>query len=358
MRIAVFGAEEFLTWHLCCRFEAEGWLDSSKADANDHLPSNNFDTDLAKLDWVLLVAPSGASDESNAVLAIDQALELIGLSGDTPGIGIVTHRECDEARREQEGVWVRRALSLCNAMSSPFMRFEVPVLFGEGQDPADGVVSAMCASFSAGDNVDSNQSDSFSLVHAQDVAEHVVRCIQGKTSKGGLTEVRSSLMEIASLLREIRERYASGALPDLSSTFTRNLFNTYRSHRNPEQLLIPAQLHSDERGALMEVAKVSGGQSQIFLSRTLPGFQRGNHYHLRKLERFFVVDGAATISMRKVFSTVRADFEVSGDLPVLLDIPTLWTHNITNTGSDVLITQFFADEEYDPNSSDTFPQKV
>ena len=39
-------------------------------------------------------------------------------------------------------------------------------------------------------------------------------------------------------------------------------------------------------------------------------------------------------------------------------MPTMWTHNITNTGDDVVITQFWTNELFDPDNPDTFWVKV
>jgi len=37
-----------------------------------------------------------------------------------------------------------------------------------------------------------------------------------------------------------------------------------------------------------------------------------------------------------------------------VDMPTLWTHSITNTGNQDLLTLFYADDEYNPEAPDTY----
>ena len=44
--------------------------------------------------------------------------------------------------------------------------------------------------------------------------------------------------------------------------------------------------------------------------------------------------------------------------PSAVDMPTGWAHNITNTGDDVLITQFWSHELFRPERPDTFPERV
>ena len=51
-------------------------------------------------------------------------------------------------------------------------------------------------------------------------------------------------------------------------------------------------------------------------------------------------------------------FEVSGDEPVAVDMPTMWAHNITNVGDDELMTQFWTNSLFDPLLPDTYAEPV
>jgi len=48
----------------------------------------------------------------------------------------------------------------------------------------------------------------------------------------------------------------------------------------------------------------------------------------------------------------------SSTWPAIVDMPTHWVHSITNTGTEPLVTLFFADEVYDPANPDTIPEDV
>jgi UDP-2-acetamido-2,6-beta-L-arabino-hexul-4-ose reductase len=85
---------------------------------------------------------------------------------------------------------------------------------------------------------------------------------------------------------------------------------------------------------------------------------RGEHFHLRKVERFLVLRGEATISLRRLFDETIVRFKVLGSRPAMVDMPTMWTHSITNTGQDELMTLFWADELLDTTSSDTYREPV
>ena len=116
--------------------------------------------------------------------------------------------------------------------------------------------------------------------------------------------------------------------------------------------------HSDPRGDLVETSRAHGGTSQGFVSTTRPGMTRGDHYHLHKIERFFVVRGTADISLRRLLDDEVVTFRLDGSHPGFVDMPTLWVHNITNVGDDDLITVFWADQLLDPVSPDQYPERV
>ena len=123
-----------------------------------------------------------------------------------------------------------------------------------------------------------------------------------------------------------------GEIPALPSRFHVDLFNTYRSYRFPDHYPLKPKTNSDERGTLFEAVRVHGSTGQTFLSTTRPGFSRGDHYHLSKIERFCVLRGQARISLRKILDDKVIHFDVSGDEPAIVDMPTMWVHNITNVG--------------------------
>ena len=83
---------------------------------------------------------------------------------------------------------------------------------------------------------------------------------------------------------------------------------------------------------LVETVRSHGGTGQAFVSSTVPGAMRGDHWHLRKIERFMVVRGEAEIALRRLFHDDVVTFRVSGSEPGFVDMPTMWAHNIRNVG--------------------------
>src|SRR5262249_5999230 len=141
------------------------------------------------------------------------------------------------------------------------------------------------------------------LLHAQAAAEALIVAAERRTD--GIAEPAGELHGVAEVLEALQgfhELYADrGEIPDVSTPFARDLFNTYRSHLFPGWFPLHPQVHADARGELVEAGRSHGGQGQVFVSTTRPGAIRGDHYHLSKIERFMVVSGEAEIALRRLY---------------------------------------------------------
>jgi UDP-2-acetamido-2,6-beta-L-arabino-hexul-4-ose reductase len=165
--------------------------------------------------------------------------------------------------------------------------------------------------------------------------------------------------EILNLLKIYKSEYVEkGIIPVLNNTFEVNLFNTFRCYMNiRDHYPVKYIQHTDDRGAFVEILKLNTG-GQVSFSTTKPGITRGNHFHIRKIERFSVIKGEARIRLRKIGTNEVMDFLLSGEEPAYVDMPIWYTHNITNTGKEDLYTIFWINEFYDPSDPDTYFEKV
>ena len=142
--------------------------------------------------------------------------------------------------------------------------------------------------------------------------------------------------------------------PVLGNTFEKNLFNTFRSYiDHSSHFPVPLRKNTDNRGTFIETVRTEIG-GQFSFSTTVPGITRGNHFHTRKVERFIVIKGRASIALRRIGTDKVIMFDLDGEQPSYVDMPVWYTHNITNTGNEELITLFWINEFYDPDDPDTF----
>lgn len=164
--------------------------------------------------------------------------------------------------------------------------------------------------------------------------------------------------ELLEKLKGFRELYqVKGIFPDMRDRFELCLFNTFRSYIPKEHFPVKYMKHADPRGVYVETMKFcSGGQAAF--STTVPGITRGNHFHIRKVERFAVIQGKASIKLRKYGSDEVIEYIVDGNDPGYVDMPIWYTHNITNIGDGELLTMFWINEFYDPSDPDTYYEEV
>ncbi len=172
-------------------------------------------------------------------------------------------------------------------------------------------------------------------------------------------DFEKKVSEILSFFELCKELYfEKGIIPPLKDMNEINLFNTFRSYiDNAKHFPVKLLQHTDERGAFIETIKLGVG-GQVSFSTTVPGITRGNHYHIRKIERFTVIKGKARIQLRKIGTDEVLNFELDGANPSYVDMPIWYTHNITNVGEDVLYTQFWINEWYNAEDGDTYFEKV
>jgi UDP-2-acetamido-2,6-beta-L-arabino-hexul-4-ose reductase len=235
----------------------------------------------------------------------------------------------------------------------------LPNVFGEhGRPFSNSVVSTFCHQLATDASPRVMVDRELELLHGLAAAEVMIRCIDegigGEVRPAGAQMTVSVLLDQLSAFHSI---YRDGSIPEMATTFDRDLFNTYRSFVLAVRPRIGLRPHTDQRGEFVELVR-SNQRGQTSLSRTVTGVTRGNHFHLHKIERFVVLEGSARIEVRRLFTDDVMVFNVNGRSPEAIDMPTMHTHNITNTGSDDLITIFWSDDLFDPAAPDTYPEPV
>lgn len=243
--------------------------------------------------------------------------------------------------------------------STSYTNVVLPHIFGEKARPHyNNVTGTLCQQVFLGEEPTINEGAKVELLHAATAVDHMLFAFTTSlTGTSRLSGTHISVKELYELLLSFQSDYQANVFPNLSDSFKACLFNAYRTLEYPGNFPKELKLHSDERGVLFEAVK-GGGGGQSFLSWTGSGVERGNHFHRQKIERFLVISGSAEIRIRPLFEDRIDVFVVSGDEPAYIDIPTLHTHSIVNTGTEPLLTLFWTHEIFDPDSPDTFAHLV
>ena len=151
--------------------------------------------------------------------------------------------------------------------------------------------------------------------------------------------------------------YARGEVPSVADPFHRDLFNTYRSYSFPSSSRSIRTVHCDARGDLFETVRSHGGTGQAFVSTTVPGATRGDHYHLQKIERFFVVQGQRRDRVASPLSTTRSSASGSMEAPrASSTCPRCGCTTSRTSAIEDLVTMFWADQLLDPTQPRSVPR--
>ena len=251
-----------------------------------------------------------------------------------------------------------RALEAYSARTgTPAVIYRLPGVFGKWCRPNyNSVVATFCHNVARGLPITiSDPLKLVELVHVDDVVEalmtHLRDGASGVERRSPAPTFTVSLGELAGRICEFGNARRTLRVEDTSDPFTRRLLGTYASYLPPEDLVYALEQRNDPRGTLAEFLK-SPRFGQIFVSRTNPGFTRGNHYHDTKIEKFCVLDGDAIIRFRSVVGDEVTQHRVSGREFKVVDIPAGMTHSIENVGATELIVLFWASEILDPQRPD------
>lgn len=240
---------------------------------------------------------------------------------------------------------------------SAFKNIMLPNLFGEyGRPFYNSVVATFSHLIATGERPEIHQDKELELLHAQNAADVLLGFVEA--DQMGELAHRGTVQDVKEQLEEFARFYSVGEFPDLSTSFRRDLFNTYRSYTFPGDAPIDIISHADERGSFFEIVRSRGGTGQTSFSTTAPGITRGDHYHRRKVERFTVLAGEAEIKLRRLFDDKVFTYMITGDEPKSVDMPTLYSHSIRNVGVETLYTAFWTNDIFNPNNPDTIAEIV
>jgi UDP-2-acetamido-2,6-beta-L-arabino-hexul-4-ose reductase len=363
--VVVTGSRGLIGWHVRCGLAGEGDFQVRADCRADWEDAGTLEELLGGVDAVVHLAGANRGEESEVattnVRLAERLVHVLEMRSASPTVVYAssTHADGESSygRSKRQAGEILRAWSVRSG--ARFVNLILPHVFGEqGRPFYNSVVSTFCHQLSARECPEVKADAELQLLHAQDVADIVAEALRGQASGDVRPAGRRILVsELLALLERMALQYREGLIPSLPDRFCVALFNTYRSYLYPDRYPMDLTVRSDARGELFEMVKCLG-EGQVFVSHTRPGVVRGNHYHRRKIERFVVIEGQASIALRRLFDGRIVTLAVDGNRPQAVDIPTLHTHSITNTGNGDLITLFWANEIFDPANPDTKTEGV
>ena len=265
-----------------------------------------------------------------------------------------------ESKREAE----RLVFSYGEQTGAKVFVYRLPGVFGKWCRPNyNSVVATFCHNIARDLPITiSDPAKEVDLVYIDDVIEAFLGALAGEGSRSGdfyrVDPVHTiTLSDLAETIRSFRESRKTLGLPNGSDPLERKLYSTYLSYLPADDFAYPLQMKKDERGSFTEFLKTAD-RGQVSVNVAKPGITKGNHWHHTKNEKFLVVKGQARISFRRIGEEEVISYDVSDRELTVVDIPTGYLHNITNTGNEDLITIMWANEPFHPEHPDSYHETV
>ncbi|KIR65976.1 NAD-dependent epimerase/dehydratase family protein [Micromonospora haikouensis] len=363
MRVAITGAFGFLGWHTRVLVRALGWPEPILLGRADLAEPAALADRLAGVDRLVHLAGVNRGEPAEIAagnIAVAEALARSLRRCAQPPKTLVFANSVQAGNGTPYGDSKAAAAAILAdaAAGCQLVDHRLPHLYGEhGRPFYNSVTATFCRVLADGGHPEVRDDRELHLVHATDAAAALLDAPPSGVWDTSMPALRIGVRALADRLASFAATYRGGDVPPLRDRHEVRLFNSYRSHLFPTSYPMPLVRRADGRGELVETVKAHG-RGQTFCSTTRPGVTRGKHFHLAKVERFVVLRGRAEIRLRRVGHGEVVCFPVSGNEPVLVDMPTMWVHDITNTGDDELLTLFWTNDLFDPARPDTYPEPV
>lgn len=371
VKIAVTGVKGLIGWHAAGRIHARICAARFRGEQPPYelvqIDHATFADDaklvaaLVGVDAVLHFAGVNRGEEAVVERANPDIARALVRGCEAAGVAphIVYANSTHAANDTPYGRSKRIAGEILAAFAPAYTDLVLPHIFGECARPNyNNVTATLIDKLWRGETPSINADGCVQLLHAGAAAQMAIdAAIVGEAGCIAPAGRDISVVDLYDKLRRFHELYTTNIFPDVSDDFDLALFNSYRTGGYPAHYPRPLKVNADPRGILFEGAK-GGNAAQSFLSTTVAGQKRGDHFHLNLVERFLVVKGDAVIRIRRVLTDEVHKFRVSGAQPVAIDMPPLHTHNIENRGEDDVITFFWSHHLFDPANPDTYADPV
>ena len=368
-RIGITGMSGFVGTHLRDRLTREQDIEILPYE-DSYYENPDLFVDFAEKADVIVHLAGVNRDEPEVVYRknielMEKLLEAIETSGSKPYILFSSSTQIE--RDNEYGRGKKQAMKLLEAWvkknNTPAVSMVVPNVFGDGGRPFyNSVVATFCHQVTHGEQPTVIKDGQMTMIYINDLIEDIYALIMNPKDGYRVEYIKPraeiKVSELLDLLNKYKDcYYGSGMVPAVKSDFEGDLYNTFITYMDAADWERNLKFNTDNRGRFVEVFKLENG-GQVSFSTTKPGITRGNHYHIRKNEKFCVVSGQASIKLRRIGTEQVIEYKVSGNRPSWVEMPIYYTHNITNIGDTELVTLFWINEHFNPDDPDTFFEEV
>ncbi|MFA5283594.1 MAG: NAD-dependent epimerase/dehydratase family protein [Bacilli bacterium] len=368
MRVIITGANGFIGTNFCEYLSAKG-IEVIKYDIDDNF--SLIQSNISQCDAVFHIAGVNRTNNAQDFIMVNYGLTkkiidlMISCKINIPFIFSSSTAAVDDSlygKSKKMAEDYINNFSISHAVPCAIFRF--PNIYGRYCVPNyNSVVATFCHNIA--NNlplaIDGDGKQTIELAYIDDICHSVFKIMKSMIANpreyvnGQITYMKSTdTIDINSLARMISS-FPSAINSDFflggSSSCERKLFITFLSYLNYEKLFTLGIHHHNEKGDFVEFIK-NDEFGQVSFLTVLPGQKRGGHFHLVTYEKFIVVSGQCTISIKDMNSGVSKEFFLNeGDS---LSVLPRTTHTISNCSDKTVVLMNYVSSVNDEKNSDTY----
>ena len=121
------------------------------------------------------------------------------------------------------------------------------------------------------------------------------------------------------------------------------------------------EIHSDKRGRLVEMLKrneLKEDIKQVYVATIKPGHVRGNHYHLKRTEWLFIINGKAELYLEDIKTKEKICLKISSKKPKVITIFPKIAHAVKNPSKEIIYLVSAQNTIYNPKNPDTYEYQI
>lgn len=253
-------------------------------------------------------------------------------------------------------------ISYYQVLHVPVYIYRLPEVFGEGAlVDHNSIIATYCYNIINGLPINNHKpEDILKFVNITDVMEEFNRAFCGfphMLSDSCFAKVPKlytiTRIELIKKIVAFSESRNTRHMPSLAGKFEHQLFTTFMSYIDIKNLACPINKESRKYGCASEfISSQEIGSFQIV--RVKPGENLGKHWHEMKVQKFMVVEGIAIIKTEKRFARESLTYEVSGNNPMIIDMPPNFNHDLINVGESDCIVLVWTSQAINESRTDAF----
>ena len=240
---------------------------------------------------------------------------------------------------------------------------KLPNIFGIWCKPNyNSFFATCCHNISANKKVKILSKKKFALVHVSDFCDYIFNII--KTRKIDEKSFKRNFINLSPIdIKDILMSFKKKTNLNINKKYNLDkdkidkIFSTYLYYNQKNNFVENFKKIKDLRGDFAELIK-NEEFGQISMLTVNQKKERGNHFHINKIEKFIVVSGKGRLIHQNILNNKFKTFNISESENKIYSTIPGWSHKIVNRSKKKLIILIWANEVYNRNKPDTIKWKI